>query len=215
MSVYFYGCITLDGYLADKNHGLDWLHQTGSVEETTADEFYDQMDITLMGKKTFNEIKDLENASDIYSKTTNYVFTHSESLGVDGFIAVQGDVVEFVQGLATDQNIWIIGGNTILAPLLDADLVDHMIIQIAPVLLGAGIPLFTQKEALKRFKLREVKQYGQFAELVYDRNGNLDSVEPEDWEKKIAQEWFAMSDKEKSEGIAIEKIAKEFKIELE
>lgn len=174
MSVYFYGCITLDGYLADKNHGLDWLHQTGLVEETTADEFYDQMDITLMGKKTFNEIKDLENASDIYSKTTNYVFTHSESLGVDGFIAVQGDVVEFVQGLATDQNIWIIGGNTILAPLLDADLVDHMIIQIAPVLLGAGIPLFTQKEALKRFKLREVKQYGQFAELLYDRQSNVE-----------------------------------------
>ena len=24
MSVFFYGCITLDGYLADKNHNLDW-----------------------------------------------------------------------------------------------------------------------------------------------------------------------------------------------
>ena len=34
MSVYFYGCMTLDGYLADKNHGLTWLDQTGDVEET-------------------------------------------------------------------------------------------------------------------------------------------------------------------------------------
>ena len=54
-----------------------------------------------------------------------------------------------------------------MAPLLDNDMVDKMIIQIAPVLLGAGIPLFTQKEVLKRFYLEEVNQYGQFAELVY------------------------------------------------
>lgn len=32
MSVYFYGCITMDGYLADKNHNLDWLYQTGTGE---------------------------------------------------------------------------------------------------------------------------------------------------------------------------------------
>jgi len=32
MSVFFYGCITLDGYLADKNYNLDWLYQTGDAE---------------------------------------------------------------------------------------------------------------------------------------------------------------------------------------
>ena len=56
-----------------------------------------------------------------------------------------------------------------MAPLLDQNMVDHIIIQIAPVLLGAGIPLFTQKETLKRFRLKEVKRYGQFAELVYEK----------------------------------------------
>ena len=56
-----------------------------------------------------------------------------------------------------------------LAPLLDEDMVDNMIIQIAPVLLGSGIPLFTQKEILKRFSLEGVNQYGQFAELVYSK----------------------------------------------
>ena len=51
MSVFFYGCITMDGYLADKNHSLDWLYQTGSVEETDYESFYRDMDITLIGKK--------------------------------------------------------------------------------------------------------------------------------------------------------------------
>ena len=44
-----------------------------------------------------------------------------------------------------------------------------MSIQIAPVLLGKGIPLFSQKDSLKRFSLKEVKKYGQFAELIYNK----------------------------------------------
>ena len=43
MSVYFYGCVTMDGYLADQNHGLDWLHQTGTSDETGYDDFYKSM----------------------------------------------------------------------------------------------------------------------------------------------------------------------------
>jgi len=95
------------------------------------------------------------------------VITHTESLSATGFIPVSCDVVEFVKQIEKDKNIWIVGGNTIMAPLLDNDMIDNMIIQIAPVLLGDGIPLFSQKEVLKRYHLKEVKQYGPFAELNY------------------------------------------------
>ena len=167
MSVFFYGCITMDGYLADKNHNLDWLYQTGESEETDYENFYKSMDITIMGKRTFHEIENIENIDSLYSTTQNYVFTHAENLSVRGFIPMNCDVVEFVKQIERDKNIWIVGGNTILAPLLDNDMVDHMIIQIAPILLGSGIPLFTQKEVQKRFYLKDVKKYGQFAELIY------------------------------------------------
>ncbi len=56
MAVFFYGCITLDGYLATKEHGLNWLYDTGSPEETSCDEFYSHMDVVLMGRQTFEEI---------------------------------------------------------------------------------------------------------------------------------------------------------------
>ena len=79
-------------------------------------------------------------------------------------------MAEFVAGLVSGKNIWVVGGNTILTPLLERDMVDHLIIQIAPVLLGEGVPLFTQKEGQMRFRLDEVKRYGQFAELIYSRN---------------------------------------------
>ncbi len=171
MSVFFYGCITLDGYLADKTHGLSWLHETGSPEETDCDRFYQEMDVTIMGRRTFEEIAKLEDPAAVYPTTENYVFTHADRLPQKGFVPVQGNVADFVTGLGPDENIWIIGGNTILAPLLERDMVDHLIVQIAPVLLGEGIPLFTQKEGLRRFRLDEVKRYGQFAELFFHKNG--------------------------------------------
>lgn len=166
MAVFFYGCITLDGYLATKEHNLDWLYDTGTTEETTYDTFYSHMDITLMGRRTFSEIAKCEHPEEIYPTTENYVFTH-RPLDCPGFTAVDASPVAFVQGLGTERNIWVVGGNTILAPLLDADLVDCLIVQIAPVLLGSGIPLFTQQECLRRFQLESVQQYGPFAELVY------------------------------------------------
>lgn len=169
MSVFFYGCITMDGYLADKNHNLDWLYQTGTVEETDYESFYKSMDITIMGKRTFNEIENIENIDSFYPTTKNYVFTHAERLSTKGFIPINGDIVEFVKQIEKDKSIWIVGGNTLVAPLLDNDMIDNIIIQVAPVLLGMGIPLFSQKEALKRFYLKEVKRYGQFAELIYNK----------------------------------------------
>lgn len=167
MSVIFYGCISMDGYLADRNHDLDWLYESGSPEETEYNIFYKIIDITIMGKRTFEAIENIENISSLYATSTNYVFTHDESLAVSGFIPVKGDVVEFFQGLDKDKNIWIVGGNTVLAPLLNHHLVDKLIIQVAPVLLGEGIRLFTQEEGLERFYLEEVKQFGQFEELRY------------------------------------------------
>lgn len=170
MSIYFYGCITMDGYLADEAHNLDWLYQTGTTAETDFEEFYKKMDITIMGRRTFNEIEKAENIGNFYPTTQNYVFTHSSDLSQNGFIPINADVVEFVKQLDKDKNIWIIGGNTILRPLLNNNMVDYIIMQIAPVLLGTGIPLFTQKEELKRFELKCVKKYGQFAELFYEKD---------------------------------------------
>ena len=144
MAVYFYGCITLDGYMAAKGHGLDWLYDTGSPEETSYDEFYSHMDVTLMGRRTFQEIEKTGDPASVYPTTENYVFTHRE-LSCPGFTAVSGDPAEFVKKLGQDRNIWVVGGNTILAPLLDQDMVDCLIVQVAPVLLGEGICLGRRK----------------------------------------------------------------------
>ncbi|MGZ7253990.1 dihydrofolate reductase family protein, partial [Streptococcus pyogenes] len=45
----------------------------------------------------------------------------------------------------------------------------HLIVQIAPVILGRGIKLFTQEEYLRFYQLDQVRQFGRFAELVFSR----------------------------------------------
>lgn len=169
MTLFFYGCVTMDGYLADKNHRIDWLHQIGSVEETSYTDFYDQMDVLIMGRKTYDEIKDMEDLESFYGKTRNIVFTHQEKINHPLFEVASGDLLAFISQIPEDKNIWIVGGNSLVGPLLDADRMDKIYLQIAPVLLGAGVPLFTQKEGLKRFHLLETNRYGQFAELVLER----------------------------------------------
>jgi len=90
MSLFFNGCITIDGYLADINHNLDWLYQSGTIEEAGYDSFYQSMDITIMGKRTFDELANMENIEHVYSTTTNYVVTHSEDLSVKGLYSDSG-----------------------------------------------------------------------------------------------------------------------------
>lgn len=147
----------MDGYLADKNHNLDWLYQTGAIEETGYESFYESMDITIMGKRTFNEIGSTENIGSFYPTTKNYVFTHDDSVSVRNFIPINYDIVEFVKQIEKDKNIWIVGGNTILAPLLDNDMVDNMIIQIAPRVIREGNTLVFTKRSTEAVLLERSK----------------------------------------------------------
>lgn len=76
MAIYFYGCTTMDGYLADKNHQLEWLFETGSPEETNYKDFYQKMDIAIMGRRTFNSIEGFDNIKTFYP-TTKTMFLHT------------------------------------------------------------------------------------------------------------------------------------------
>ena len=55
--VCFYGAISLDGYLADEQDSLQWLFDTPTGEKTTYEEFDAQVDTTIMGRVTYEEVK--------------------------------------------------------------------------------------------------------------------------------------------------------------
>ena len=57
---------------------------------------------------------------------------------------VRGDAVEFMRELKAREGmgICVMGGGELARPLFEADLIDELGMNIHPVLLGTGIPLF-------------------------------------------------------------------------
>lgn len=166
---------SLDGYIADAEGNIDWLLKAEGEDDNGYDEIYRQVDTIVMGRKTYEHMLVLTDSFP-YSDKDCYVFSTSR-LGNDGHVSfVRGSVSEWLQNKQQESGngIWIIGGADIIAPLLEAELIDEYIITFTPDLLGHGIPLFKQRQSLpKRLRLHEVKRWGELAQLHYKRAEDL------------------------------------------
>ena len=69
---------------------------------------------------------------------------------------------------AAGRNVWIVGGGELVGQFYDAGLLDELIVQIAPVTLGAGKPLLPRRITQPALRLQSVTTLGGiFAELRY------------------------------------------------
>jgi dihydrofolate reductase len=172
MSVVFYGAVSLDGYLARESHALDWLFGTEGEEETGYQEFYDSVDMILMGRSTYDQIAILSPDKFPYEGKPCYVFSRKLTGSTEHVTFINEDIAGCTQSLKVqegDKRIWIVGGGEVLQHLLQAKLVDEFMIQIAPVIIGRGIPLFVPGDQENELTLVDVRRYKQFAELHYQR----------------------------------------------
>lgn len=165
----FYGAISVDGYIARENHSLDWLMGTEGEEEIGYSEFYQTVDTILMGRKTYDQILIYAPDKFPYEGKQCYVFSRSTTGSNDSVDFINDDIVAFTKSLKeqTGERIWIVGGGEVMKPLLEAKLVDEFIVQIAPTIIGRGIPLFIPGDEETDLKLVDVKRYKQMAELHY------------------------------------------------
>lgn len=171
--IVFYGAISLDGYLAAQDHSLQWLFDTELGEGSQYEAFLETIGTTVMGRKTYEELLVYSEGVMPYKNQTNYVLTSQSFPDTQEVHFVQkSDPARFLQELKeqAQKDIWVVGGSQLIKPLLEADLIDQWIIQIAPVLLGQGIKLFSEGDYQQRLKLVEEKRFGEFIELHYHRS---------------------------------------------
>ncbi len=136
---YFVAC-SLDGFIARMDESFDWLF---ADEDYGFAEFYRSVDAVVMGRKTF----DLALAFDEYPYRGKraYVFSrHQIDSPLDDAEFVTEDPARFVKKLKQQPGgrIWVVGGGEISAALLQAGLVDELVLSIHPITLGQGVPLF-------------------------------------------------------------------------
>lgn len=164
-----YIAVSLDGFIAGEGESLDWLDSVEGQGDNGYDAFYEGVDTILMGRKTYDWI--MAHSDFPYLGKECYVFSHSPRENTKDVTFASEDAASFVSHLKElpGKRIWLVGGGGLLRPLLEAGVVDEMILTVAPVVLGKGIPLFQRMEQERNFILTDVERYGQFAQLHYTK----------------------------------------------
>lgn len=142
MSVQYYVAMSLDGFIATKDGSIDWLEPFQS-EAADFNEFFDDIQIVVMGRKTYDFIADY--GSWPYAGRKGYVLTSGElETFPDADIHIANAGIEaLLEDLSGEEgNVWIVGGGKTVSAFLGAGRVDILDIFVVPVLLGDGIPAF-------------------------------------------------------------------------
>ena len=138
---------SLDGYIADKNEGIDWLHAIPNPDgdDMGYSDFMQEIDALIMGRNTFETV--LSFGIDWPYEKPVYVLSNSLTeipAELEGKVElVGGPLKEVLAELKAKGHyaLYIDGGKTIQS-FLKEDLIDDLIITTIPVLLGGGISLF-------------------------------------------------------------------------
>ena len=136
--------ISVDGFLARLNHGLDFL-ETGEQEPHGFEEFYGSVDVVVIGRKTFEVV--LTFGKWAYGQKAVVVLSSHPldfSSVKDGNVRqMSGEPATIARELEASgfQHAYVDGGVTIQR-FLAAGLIDRLVITRVPVLIGEGIPLF-------------------------------------------------------------------------
>lgn len=179
--VQFYGAVSLDGYLATKDHDLTWLSDASEADPDgmaeiakTMKTFMEAVDTAIMGRSTYDFVRAQDDSfvvNPYRANTQSIVLTHHTLADEPHIQFTDRSVVELVKTLLNQSgdNIWIVGGSQVLMPLIDAGLVDDLIIQTVPVLLGDGYRLFTESDHQTAFTITDSRSYGSMVETRYHK----------------------------------------------
>jgi dihydrofolate reductase len=140
--VTFGGATSVDNFFARKDDAVDWLRWGKEVDEIVQS-FWKTIDTVLMGRRTYEVAARM--GSGAYPGVKNYVFSRTINKSTHkGLTFVSEDAASFVRRLKGEQgkDICLMGGGLLAKSLFEADLIDEVGINIHPVLLGSGIPLF-------------------------------------------------------------------------
>jgi dihydrofolate reductase len=170
-----FGCAnSLDNFIAREDGSVDWLMWSDEAADIMK-EYWPRVDTIVMGRKTWDVALAMapkpkkastakkKSPANPYGDMKTYVLSRTLEPGeADGAEIVGGDAVEFVRRLKEQdgKEICVMGGGELARPLLEAGLIDEVGVNIHPVLLGSGVPLFrgmNRQIDLERIDCRPMK----------------------------------------------------------
>ena len=146
---------SLDNFIARADGAVDWLVWDDEIAAISR-EFWKTIDTVLMGRKTYEVA--VASGSGAYPGAKNFVFSRTLKQPPSKKVEVIAqDAVEFVRKLKSEsgKGICITGGGDLARALLQARLIDQIGVNIQPVLLGSGTPLFYEMQQQLDLELLE------------------------------------------------------------
>ncbi len=140
--VTFGGANSLDNYFARKDDAVDWLLWGEEVRAISA-EFWKTVDTVVMGRRTYEVA--MRSGTTSYPGVKNYVLSRTLKESSDRKVEIiSEDAAEFIRNLKNQdgKDICVMSGGLLAKSLFEANLIDEIGLNIHPVLLGSGIPLF-------------------------------------------------------------------------
>jgi dihydrofolate reductase len=148
--VLIHATVTLDGFMADPDGGIDWMFGFPSAPEDddVVQRVWSQIGAVVGGANATQTIDDGELPYGGLLKVPVFLMTHSahgpvERDGVTYSFVVDDitEAVELARQAAGEQWVSLLGGR-IARQCLARGLVDEILLHVVPILLGEGIPLF-------------------------------------------------------------------------
>jgi dihydrofolate reductase len=182
----YFTATSIDGYIADERNSLEWLFEAdrdNSAAESVFSGFFGDIGAMAMGRTTYEWVVEherlLEDPSSwrrYYGETPCWVFTHRDLPTIPGanLTFVEGDVAAVHEEMtlaAGDRNVWLADGGDPVGQFADADLLDEILLSVAPVTLGGGAPLLPRRLTSSRLELVDSVRQGQFVRLIYNVRG--------------------------------------------
>ncbi|MDD3079667.1 MAG: dihydrofolate reductase family protein [Paludibacter sp.] len=153
--VVLYIAMSLDGFIADKNGEIDFLHKVEVENEDYGySRFLQSVGSVIMGRKTYDKVMSFGIEFPHKDKDC-FIVTRQRIEGKKHLTFYNGNLKSLIENIKSEilGNIFIDGGAEIVNILLQGKLIDEMIISVIPILLGGGVRLFGDDFPLQQLQL--------------------------------------------------------------
>ena len=173
--VLIHATVTLDGYMADPEGGVDWMFDVDATDEDAelVNRVVGEIGAVVGGANRARTVEDGEEPYGGLPGVPVYLMTHSaaEPVVKDGvtytFVVDEiGSALEMAKADAGEKAVSLLGGR-ISRQCLQLGVVDEIQLHVVPILLGAGITLFGGLNQRVNLELIEDAAYGSGVHLRY------------------------------------------------